>query len=310
MRRIQYHRYGGSEVLRLEDFEPRRPETGEVLVRVHAASANPMDWKIRDGMLQAVTGRTFPRGFGTDFAGVVEAVGAEVTRLRVGDEVLGGTSPRGAGSFAEAVVTEEKGVVKKPSTLSFEEAAAISTVGITAFQAIDGKSNVKPGQTVFIHGCLGGVGRAAAQFALSRGASAGGSCRPTDIEEARAWGIDPIVDFSFDPERLAGRFDLVLDTAGTISAEAAGALVKRKGHIIDINPDPAKFARSAMPGPYQVLIAQAVTADLEAVAEAAGQRKLQVPIVRTVPLSEAIPALTELEVDHFPRGGKLIAVSR
>lgn len=310
MRRIQYHRYGGPEVMRLEDFEPGRPGPDEVLVRVRAASANPMDWKIRDGTMEMVTGRTFPRGFGTDFAGVVEAVGAGVTRLRVGDEVLGGTSPQQAGSFAEAVIAEEKGVVSKPSAISFEEAAAIPTVGITAFQAMVGKGKVKPGQTVFIHGCLGGVGRAAVQFALSRGASVGGSCRPTAVEDARALGIDPIVGFDFDPTGLAGRFNLVLDTAGTLSPDATRTLVKHEGRVIDLNPSPANLARGAMPGPYQVMVARAVTADLDAVAQAAGQGTLRVPIARTIPLSEAIPALTELELHRTPRGGKLVAVTR
>ncbi|MCC2033040.1 NADP-dependent oxidoreductase [Microbacterium allomyrinae] len=308
MQRIQYHRYGGPEVLRLEDVEPRGPGPGEVLVRVHAASANPMDWKIRDGMMPAVTGRTFPRGFGTDFAGVIEAVGTNVTRLGVGDEVLGGTTLQGPGAFAAAVVAEQARVVKKPSTLSFEQAAAIPTVGVTAFQAIIREGMVNAGQAVFIHGCLGGVGRAAVQFARSRGASVAGSCRPVDTEEARALGIDPIVRFDFDPDSLTGGFDLVLDTAGTLSAKTAGTIVKRGGRILDINPTPAKFARAAVPGEYRVMVAQAVTADLEAVAEAAGQGALQVPIGRIVSLSEAITALTELEVSHFPRNGKLIAV--
>ncbi|WP_280397957.1 NADP-dependent oxidoreductase [Nocardia carnea] len=309
MQRIQYHRYGGPEVLRLDNFEPRRPGPHEVLVRVRAASANPMDWKIRGGAMEMVTGRAFPRGFGTDFAGVVEAVGTDVARLRVGDEVLGGTSPEGAGSFSEVVVAAESGVVHKPASLSFEQAAAIPTVGITAYQAIVREGKLNEGQAVFIHGCLGGVGRAAVQFALSRGASVAGSCRPTAMAEARALGIDPIMGFDFDPESVAGRFDLVLDTAGTLPTEATIMLTERTGHLIDINPSPSKFARSAEPGPYRLMIAQPFTADLDAVAHAAGLGTLHVPIARTVPLTEAIPALTELELHHFPRGGKLVAVT-
>jgi len=309
MQRIQYHQYGGPEVMRLEDFAPSQPGRGEILVRVRAAAANPMDWKIREGLLAMVTGRRFPRGFGTDFAGEVVAVGDAVTRLQVGDEVLGGTSPKGAGSFAEMVLAEEEGVVKKPSNLSVEEAAAIPTVGITAFQAIAGNGQVEAGQVVFIHGCLGGVGRAAAQFALARGASVGGSCRARAAGDAYALGIDPVVEFDFDPRGLAGRFDLVLDTAGTLSPETTTTLVRPGGRIIDINPTPAKLTRSALPGPYQVMIAQVSTADLETVARAAGQGMLQVPIARTVSLPEAIAALTELEVHRTPKGGKLVAAT-
>src|SRR3954462_3486894 len=101
MKRIQYHQYGGPGVLRFEDFEPARPGPGEVLVRVKAAAANPMDWKIRNGEMKIMTGRKFPRGLGHDFAGVVAAVGDGVTRLSVGDEVLGGASLKAAGAFAE-----------------------------------------------------------------------------------------------------------------------------------------------------------------------------------------------------------------
>ncbi|GAB2539372.1 NADP-dependent oxidoreductase [Nocardia heshunensis] len=306
MKRIQYHRYGGPEVMRLEDFEPSRPGAGEVLIRVRAAAANPMDWKIRSGQMRLVTGRRFPRGMGHDFAGVVEAVGEGVTRLEIGDEVLGAAPIGTPGAFAEMALANERGVVAKPAELSFEAAAAIPTVGVTAYQALIGKANLQAGQAIFVHGCLGGVGRAAVQLALAHGATVGGSCRATAAQDARDLGVDPIVAFDFDPAPLRGRFDLVFDTAGTLSAKVARTLLKPGGRIIDINPTPVKFARSALPGPFRVMITQPVTADLEAVARAAGQGALRLPIARTVSLAAAIPALTELEqVGTFP-GGKLI----
>jgi NADPH:quinone reductase-like Zn-dependent oxidoreductase len=310
IRRIQYHQYGGPEVMRLEDVEPPRPGAGEVLVRVRAAAANPMDWGIRRGNLKVVTGRSFPRGVGHDFAGVVEAVGDGVTRLRAGDAVMGGTSIRTAGAFAEMAVAEERAVVLKPEELSFEEAAAIPTVGLTAYQAVAGRAEVRAGQAVFVHGCLGGVGRSAVQIAAMRGASVAGSCRPTAAREARGLGVDPVVAFDFDPAPLAGRFDLVLDTAGTLPPKAARTLLRPGGHIVDINPTPAKLAKSALPGPFQVLIAQPVTEDLEAVARAAGEGALRLPIARTAPLAEAIDALTELEVHGTPKGGKVVITTR
>ncbi|GAA1128863.1 NADP-dependent oxidoreductase [Streptomyces javensis] len=304
-KRIQYHQYGGPEVLRLEDFEPARPGTGEVLVRVKAAAANPMDWKIRSGDMKTLTGRRFPRGLGHDFAGVIEAVGDGVTRLGVGDEVLGGAPLKTAGAFAELVVVEAKGVVKKPADLPFEDAAAIPTVGLTALQALSNLRKSQPGQAVFVHGCLGGVGRSAVQLASTHGASVGGSCRATATRDARDLGVDPIVEFDFDPTALRGRFDVVLDTAGTLPIKAAQTLLKSGGRIIDITPTPAKFARSALPGPFKVLIAQAVTKDLEEVARAAGQGTLRLPIARTVPLTQAIAALTEFE-RGMTKGGKLV----
>jgi NADPH:quinone reductase-like Zn-dependent oxidoreductase len=306
MKRIQHHEYGGPEVMRLEGFEPAQPSAGEVLVRVRAAAANPMDWKIRSGGMKLVTGSDFPRGVGYDFAGVIEAVGTGVTRLRVGDEVLGGAPFKAGGAFAEMVIAEENGVVKKPAELSFEEAAALPTVGLTAWQALMTKGKLEPSDAVFVHGCLGGVGRAATQIALTHGASVAGSCRAGFAEEARGLGIAPIVDFDFDATALNRRFDIVFDTAGTLPVKTARGLLKAGGRIIDINPTAAKLARSALPGPFTVLIAQPVTADLEAVAQAAGSGTLRLPIARTVPLAEAIAALTELERNHSPRGGKLI----
>jgi NADPH:quinone reductase-like Zn-dependent oxidoreductase len=306
MKRIQYHRYGGPGVMRLEDFEPARPGPGEVLVRVKAAAANPMDWKIRNGEMKIMTGRRFPRGMGHDFAGVVVAVGAHVTRLAVGDEVLGGVSLKAAGTFAEMVVAEEKAVVTKPASLSWAEAAAIPVVGLTAFQAMVNTGRLHAGHAVFIHGCLGGVGRSAAQIALAHGATVGGSCRDTATNEARDLGIAPIVEFDFDATELTGRFDVVLDTAGTLPFRTARALLKPGGRIIDITPTPAKFVRSVLPGPFRVLIGKPVVADLAAVARAAGKGILRLPVARTVPLDKAVAALTELERDHTPRGGKLV----
>ncbi|MET0134437.1 MAG: zinc-binding dehydrogenase, partial [Kibdelosporangium sp.] len=175
--------------------------------------------------------------------------------------------------------------------------------GLTAFQAMVNTSKM---HTVFIHGCLGGVGRSAAQFAVAHGATVGGSCRGTAAHEAHDLGIAPIVEFDFDAMKLAGRFDLVLDTAGTLPMKAARALLRPGGRVIDINPTPAKFVRSALPGPFRVLIGKTVAADLDAVAQAAGKGILRLPVSRTVPLGEAIAALTELERDRTPKGGKLV----
>jgi NADPH:quinone reductase-like Zn-dependent oxidoreductase len=312
MQKIQYHSYGGPELMRLEEAEPPSPGKGQVLVRVRAAAANPMDWKLRNGESRLMTGRRFPRGIGNDFAGTVVAVGDGVTRLKAGDEVLGAASLRTPGAFAEMVAADEKQVVKKPAGLPYEQAAALPTVGVTALQAIRGKGRLRAGQSVFIHGCLGGVGRTAAQIARIDGASVAGSCRATAMEDAKALGIAPVVDFDFDPAALKGRFDLVLDTAGTLPVKAARTLLRPGGRIIDINVNPsnmaAKMARSVFSRPYQVLVAQYKTKDLEELARIAAQGKLDLPVARAVPLTQAIDALTELERTRPPKGGKLVII--
>ncbi|MYX39387.1 MULTISPECIES: NADP-dependent oxidoreductase [unclassified Streptomyces] len=305
-RRIQYHEYGGPEVMRLETFTPTQPGADQILVRVRAAAANKLDWGIRSGRLRSMTGKKFPRALGTDFAGVVEAAGPGVTTFRVGDEVLGGAPLKSSGAFGDLVVTDLKTVVRKPADLSFEEAAAIVTPGLTAFQAIVRKGRLKPGGAVFVTGCLGGVGRSASMIALARGATVAGSCRATSAEKARALGIDPVVGFDFDPASLRGRYDIVLDAANALSVEAMRTMLKPGGQVVDIHPAPAKFVRSMLPGPYNVVIAKPVRQDMEEVVAIAADGKLRLPIARTVPLEQAIPALTELEQHGTPKGGKLV----
>lgn len=306
MKRIQYHQYGGPEVMRFEDFEPARPGDGEVLVRVRAAAANPYDWKVRNGEMKIMTGQTFPRGMGYDFAGVVEAVGHGVTRLGVGDDVLGAAQIKASGAFADMVVADENGVAKKPAGLSFEEAAAIPTIGVAALQAVVNKGQLQPGQAVFVHGCLGGVGRAAVQIALARGASVAGSCRASAMQDARDLGVAPTVEFDSVPTTLKGKFDIVFDTVGTLTPKTARMLLKSGGRIVDIVPSAGKFIRSVLPGPYKVVIAQHNAEDLDELAQACAQGTLRLPIAATVPLKDAIPALTELERNNTPKGGKLI----
>jgi NADPH:quinone reductase-like Zn-dependent oxidoreductase len=204
------------------------------------------------------------------------------------------------------VVAEAKSVTKKPANLSWEEVAALPVPAVTAYQALVNKGMLKAGQSVFVAGALGGVGRSAVQLALMMGASVGGSCRGTAVQEAHDLGISPIVEFDFDPAKLPARFDVALDTSGKLPLHSARTLVKPGGHIIDIHPSPAKFVRAALPGPYEVLVTRAVPADLEQIARAAENGALRLPIAGTVPLSEAIPALTEFEHRGGPKGGKLI----
>ncbi len=306
MKRIQYHQYGGPEVMRFEDFEPARPGVGEVSVRVRAAAANPYDWKVRNGEMKIMTGSTFPRGLGYDFAGVVEEIGDGVTRLGVGDGVFGAAQIKASGAFAEMVVADEKGIAKKPAGLSFEQAAAIPTIGAAALQALVNKGKLQPGQAVFVHGCLGGVGRAAVQIASTRGASVAGSCRASAIHDARDLGVAPIVEFDSIPITLKNRFDIVFDTVGTLPRESARMLLKSGGRIVDLVPSAGKFVRSVLPGPYQVLITKHNAKDLDELARACADGTLRLPIAATVPLEDAIAALTELERNHQPRRGKLI----
>jgi len=307
LKRIQYHRYGGPKEMCLEDFEADRPTAGEVVVRVKAASANPIDWKIRNGVMRFMTGRRFPRAMGSDFSGVVEAVGASVTRIKVGDDVLGTMSMKAGGAFADRLVTDEKLVVLKPAALSFEQAATLPIVGVTAWCGLVDKAQLQPGQSVFVHGCLGGVGRAATQLAMSLGADVAGSCRGTATDDARALGLSRVVDYQqFSADTLQRQFDVVFDTAGTLSLRDGRTLLKPGGVVLDISPSPGKLLGILISRQHKMVVAKPSTEVLAKVAEMAAMGRLRPVIGVTVPLARAIPALMELEQQGTPKGKLVI----
>jgi NADPH:quinone reductase-like Zn-dependent oxidoreductase len=308
MKRIQYHRYGGPGEMRLEEFKPASPAAGQIAVRVMAASVNKVDWFVRNGGLKLMTGWRFPRAMGTDFAGVVEAVGPSVTRLKIGDEVFGTTPVRESGAFAEALVTNENLAIVKPAALSFELAATLPVVTVTAWRALVEKAQLKRGQAIFVNGCLGNVGRAAVQLSKMIGANVAGSCRGSAIAEARALGVDPVFDFTrLEVEALRGRFDVVFDTPSKLSFKQGNALLKRGGVVIDTEPTPVTMLRSRFSRRYKVVFGTQAPDVLAKVADLTAAGHLQPLIGKVVPLSQAIAAITDLELNGRP-DGKLVIV--
>ncbi|WP_454677185.1 NADP-dependent oxidoreductase [Achromobacter marplatensis] len=307
MKRIQYHRYGGPSTMQLEEFELGEPRTGQVVVRTKAASANPIDWKIRNGMVKLMSGLRFPRGMGSDFSGVVEAVGPAVTRIKVGDEVVGTTTMKASGAFADRLVADEKLVVLKPAALTFAQAATLPIVGTTAWCGLVDKAQLKPGQSVFVHGCLGGVGRAAVQLAMALGATVAGSCRGAAVEEARALGLQRVVDYQqFDTDPLEHQFDVVFDTAGTLSLKEGRALLKPNGVVLDISPSPLKLLGIMLSRKHSMVVAKPTPNVLAKVVDMAATGKLLLRIGKTVSLPDAISALTALEQKNTPKGKLVI----
>jgi NADPH:quinone reductase-like Zn-dependent oxidoreductase len=309
MKRIQYHRYGGPEVMRLEEFALPDLRAGEIAVRVKAASVNPVDWKTRNGDAWFITGWRFPRAMGHDFTGVVDAIGPGVSRLKPGDTVFGTARFRPSGTFAEALVTKERLVAVKPNGLSFADAACLPTIGVTAWNGLIDKARIKPGQSVFVHGCLGGVGRAAVQIAALHGATVAGSCGADSLAEARGLGVDPVIDYATDLSALSDRYDVVFDTAGTLSIRQALALLRPgNGVFIDINPVVARLLRGMLCRRYRFVVAHTTADNLEKIATLAATGKLTPVIGKTVALQDAIPAIAALEETRRPRG-KLVIVT-
>lgn len=152
MKRIQYDSYGGPETMELEAFELKAPGTGEVAVKVKFAAINPIDWKVRNGYLKMVTGRKFPRAMGSDFSGIVTAVGAGVTRFKIGDPVFGMAQIKHGGALGEAVIAPQTFVARRPDSVSFEDAACLATPGVTAWNGGQGCPEIRqPGVHQRLH---------------------------------------------------------------------------------------------------------------------------------------------------------------
>ena len=295
--------------MRLEDFELAAPGTGEVAVRVRFAAINPIDWKLRAGQMKIVTGKTFPRAMGMDFSGTVTAVGPGVVRLKVGDAVFGMARFKESGALGQAVVTKEAFLAKKPDTISFEDAACLATPGVTAWNGLIDKAKLQAGQSVFINGCAGAVGQAAVQIARLFGATVSGSCSAHDMERARSLGVQTVYDYrTMEISAVAARFDVVYDTAATMTVSAGVAMLRKGGAFLDLNPGPDKFIRAIFDRRLKPIIGSPRAEILEKVAEAAREGKFRIPIGDTVPLDAAIQLITELEGGRKLGGKGVVAM--
>lgn len=309
MKRIQFHRYGGPEEMRLEEYQLPKPGDDEIRVVVKAASINPVDWKIRQGAMKVMTGRKFPRGMGQDFSGVVEAVGRGVKRFKIGDEVLGSTPVKTSGSFAEALVTKEALAIVKPAALSHEEAATLPVAASTAWIALVQKARLRPGQSVFINGAYGAVGQAATQIAKALGASVTGRVASDSVSAAKSIGVDVVLDYRQPiPGDLSGTFDVVFDTHGSLTVKEGGELAKRGGVILDINPSPSKMLRIMLSRSRKFIMGKQDEATMREVVALVGSGKLKISIGRMVPLEGAIDLIRELEAGGRVKGKGLIVM--
>jgi len=306
VKRIQYHQYGGPELMKLEDFQLRTPGKGEVAVKVSFAAINPIDWKVRNGYLKMVTGKTFPRAMGSDFSGTVISVGPGVTRFKPGDAVFGMAQIKDGGALGEAVIAPETFLAKRPDSVSLEDAACLATPGVTAWNGLFDKAGLKGGKSVFINGCTGAVGEAAVQLARRLGATVSGSCSAQAMERARTIGVQKAFDYrTTDLATISDRFDVVYDTAGTMKVATGLQLLRKGGVFLDINPTPGKFIRAIVNRRFKPIICTARADILGGLASAAAEGKLRLPIAEIIPLTDAITMLTKLERGH-KLGGKVL----
>lgn len=245
MKAFLLDRYGKTNTTRMG--EAPVPTLGErdVLVQVHAASVNPVDFKIRDGDLKLVLPFRLPIILGNDFAGVVAQAGAEVTRFRPGDAVYGRPDKTRIGTFAEFIAVREEDVARIPATATMLEAASIPLVGLTAWQALVERAHVQPGQQVLIHAGSGGVGTFAIQLAKHLGATVATTTSTKNVEWVKQLGADRVVDYTKEHfEDVLRDVDVVLDTLGPANVAKSFRVMKPGGTLISISgpPDP-DFAR-------------------------------------------------------------------
>jgi NADPH:quinone reductase-like Zn-dependent oxidoreductase len=232
MKAVRFHRYGGPEVLKFEDAPKPEPGPGDVLVRVHAAGINPLDWKIRAGYVQAMLPFSLPLILGWDVSGVVEANGAGAARFKPGDEVYSRPDIARSGAYAEYIVIREEELALKPTSLDHVAAAAVPLAALTAWQALFDHGGLEKGQSVLIHAAAGGVGSFAVQLAHWKGARVIGTASARHHDYLKNLGCDHVIDYTAHRFEDAVRgVDVVIDSqAGDTRARSWGVL--KKGGIL------------------------------------------------------------------------------
>jgi NADPH:quinone reductase-like Zn-dependent oxidoreductase len=325
MRAIMHRCYGAPlAALRIERIAKPKPRAGEVLIRVHASSANPAQWYETTGqpyVVRLMGGLGHPQWqrIGYDVAGVVEAVGPGVTRFKPGDEVFGGVG----GAYAEYVLGRETGpIVMKPANLSFDEAAGIPIAAITALQGLRDQGHVTAGQKVLVNGASGGVGHYAVQIAKALGAEVTGVCSTRNVEMVRALGADRVIDYTReDFTRGPERYDVIVDNVGNHGFGALADVMNPHGIIVVIGGSkkgpflgPIKrIAWSKVAGGFidphiTYFIADLTAPDLQWLADLARDGRLKTVIDRRYPLAQAATALDYLGGGHA-RGKVIIGGS-
>ena len=313
MKAAIYTSYGPPDVVRITDVEKPVPKDGEVLIKVRAASVNPLDWRLMKGeprLMRLFFGLHKPRlgRPGVDVAGEVEAVGPSVTRFKTGDAVFGACR----GAFAEYACPTASKVAMKPENVTFEQAASVNVAGLTAVQGLRDKGKIQPGSKVLINGAAGGVGTFAVQIARTFGADVTGVCSTRNVDMVRSIGADEVIDYTqYDFTTSNQRYDLILDCVGNHSFSECKRVLNPVGRfvmvgaphdlsVIDVLALPIKalllsvfVSQKAVP-----FIAKSSQDDLTLLGELIATGKLKPVIDRRYSLSDTADAVRHVEEGH------------
>jgi NADPH:quinone reductase-like Zn-dependent oxidoreductase len=316
MKAVIFTQYGSPDVLQFNEVDKPTPGDNEVLIKVHAASANPLDWHTMRGtpfLARLAFGLLKPRSpkLGADVAGHVEAVGKNVTQFRAGDEVFGDIH---AGGFAEYACASEELFALKPVNGSFEAAAAVPVAAFTALQGLRDKGQIRQGQRVLVNGASGGVGTFAVQIAKSYGTEVTGVCSTRNLDLVRSIGADHVIDYTReDFTRNGQQYDLIFDTVGNRSVSDLRRALHPNGIC-------AVAGFTSLSRLFQIIVlggkkiglmetAKAIQKDLIIIKELLEAGKVVSVIDRTYPLSETAEAIRYLETGHA-RGKVVITVEQ
>lgn len=293
MKSAIFETYGDASVLKIIEKDEPNLGANEVLVSVRAASVNPIDWKVRSGQMKFIPGQKFPHGVGSDFAGVVASVGSEVSKWKVGDEVIGWTNSFVGGACATHVAVSERQLVAKPSKISFQEASAVPTGGVAALQGLRDVGKLESGQKVLINGATGGVGSFAVPLAKSMGGIVTAFAGKSGWDMASKLGADHLYDYTeVNALTLETQFDVIFELSGKLTFDDAKAsILCSHGIFVDPIPNPQAIVGSLFYNLFHgqhhgILMSKLNAKDVSFVAEKAAAGEIGITVGAEFPLDE------------------------
>jgi NADPH:quinone reductase-like Zn-dependent oxidoreductase len=313
MKAVFINQYGSAELLQYADVEKPQIKSDQMLVKVHASSVNPIDWKIRSGMIQLLTGYNFPLILGFDVAGVVEEVGNSVTGFQVGDSIYAYLDSLPGGAYAEYAAVSERAACLLPNTMSYEQAAAVPLAALTALQALRDSGEIQPGQQVLINGASGGVGSFAVQIAKALETEVTAVCSTKNVELVETLGADYVIDYTQkDFTQDTKQYDIIFDAVAKESFSHCQNILKPNGIYVTTLPALDTFVQGLLtflvPGKTaKFMLANSSGKDLAFLKNLIEANKLRSIIAKTYPLSELAGAHEESEQGRVV--GKLVILN-
>jgi NADPH:quinone reductase-like Zn-dependent oxidoreductase len=309
MKAVRIHHYGSDDTIKYEDTPLPEIAPDDVLIKVKAASVNPVDWKIQAGYLKDIIPHQLPLTLGWDVSGVIEAVGDTVSGFNIGDEVYSRPNIARNGTFAEYVAVNAREIALKPKTMDHNHAAGLPLAGLTAYQALFDIAKVQAGQTVLIHAAAGGVGSLAVQMAKISGATVMGTASARNKDFLLELGVDTVIDYTAEKfEAVASDVDMVFDTIGEETQEKSWQVLKEGGIMVSIVAPPSADKAKEANARGEFLFVEPNGEQLTKMAQWVDDGLLTNTIEKTFPLEQVEQAFT-LSQTGRTRGKIIIQVA-